>query len=91
MLAIIGTKLDQEDLREVLAEEGRAFASSHRAMFFETSSKTAEGVRPAFEDIVRWILGNSAFQAAVNSRAGRDEILNLGSASDEKKSGGCCS
>jgi hypothetical protein len=78
----------------VSTEEGRAFASNHRAQFFETSAETGEGVRSAFEDVVRWILGSSAFQAATSSWSTGDETVDLMSKSSktiEENKGGCCS
>ena len=48
---LIGNKSDLEDSREVSKEEGKKFAKNHGYNFYETSAKTAEGVKEAFDDI----------------------------------------
>lgn len=52
---IVGNKIDQPD-REVSRDDGFRFARKHRTLFIETSAKTNEGVKDAFEEIVRKIL-----------------------------------
>ncbi len=50
-IIIVGNKSDLEDSREVSKEEGKKFAKNHGYNFYETSAKTAEGVKEAFDDI----------------------------------------
>lgn len=52
---VVGNKLDQSH-REVSRDEGIRFAKKHRTLFLETSAKTSEGVKEAFEEVVRKIL-----------------------------------
>lgn len=50
---IVGNKIDSTD-RAITREDG--FAKKHRTMFIETSARTSEGVRDAFEEVVRKIM-----------------------------------
>lgn len=52
---LVGNKIDV-DQREISRDDGFRFAKKHRTMFVETSAKTSEGVRDAFEEVVRKIL-----------------------------------
>ncbi|CAD7087282.1 unnamed protein product [Hermetia illucens] len=52
---VVGNKIDVQS-REVSREEGFKFAKRHRTLFLETSAKTSEGVKEAFEEVVRKIL-----------------------------------
>lgn len=49
---VVGNKIDQPN-RELSRDDGFRFAKKHRTMFLETSAKTSEGVRDAFQEIVR--------------------------------------
>lgn len=49
---IVGNKIDSTD-RAISRDDGFRFAKKHRTMFIETSAKTNEGVRDAFEEVVR--------------------------------------
>lgn len=52
---LVGNKIDQKN-RELTREDGARFARKHRTLFIETSAKTSEGVKEAFEDVVRRII-----------------------------------
>lgn len=52
---VVGNKIDQPD-REISREDGFKFAKKHRTLFLETSAKTSEGVKQAFEEVVRKII-----------------------------------
>lgn len=52
---IVGNKIDQQE-RELSREDGFRFAKKHRTLFLETSAKTNEGVKEAFEEVVRKII-----------------------------------
>lgn len=58
---IVGNKIDSAD-RAITRDDGFRFAKKHRTMFIETSAKTNEGVRDAFEEVVRkvnwWMVDN---------------------------------
>ena len=49
---VVGNKIDQGN-RELAREDGYKFAKRHRMLFLETSAKTDEGVKEAFEEVVR--------------------------------------
>ena len=48
-IALVATKIDLEDRREVSSEEGKKFASEHGLSFFETSAKEAINVNDVFQ------------------------------------------
>lgn len=56
---VVGNKCDQTH-REVSRDEGIRFAKKHRTLFLETSAKTNECVKEAFEEVVRKILENGS-------------------------------
>ncbi len=53
LVYIVGTKMDLKEQRVVSDEEAVLFATSHRARYFEVSSKTGEGVRHNFDALVK--------------------------------------
>ena len=55
LIILIGNKIDLEDKREVIFDEGNEFAIKHGIMFMETSAKTGEGVEEAFRKSVQEI------------------------------------
>lgn len=52
---VVGNKIDRAN-REIDRDDGTRFAKKHRTLFLETSAKTSEGVKDAFEEVVRKIL-----------------------------------
>ncbi|GAB0094976.1 ras-related protein Rab-18 [Sergentomyia squamirostris] len=52
---VVGNKIDQPN-REMSRDDGFKFAKKHRTLFVETSAKTSEGVKSAFEEVVRKIM-----------------------------------
>ena len=51
MLAVVGTKCDLVEQREVPRRESNAFAAKHAALYYETSAKAGYNVDELFVDI----------------------------------------
>ena len=50
-IIIVGNKSDLEKDRKITYEEGKQYAESKGYKFYETSAKTGEGIKEAFDDI----------------------------------------
>ncbi|KNC55444.1 uncharacterized protein AMSG_11107 [Thecamonas trahens ATCC 50062] len=55
---VVGNKADLTDQREVSEEEGRAKAEELGCAYMETSAKSGDNVREAFETVIRGIVDN---------------------------------
>lgn len=80
---VVGNKIDKSKNREVSRDEGIRFAKKHRTLFLETSAKTSEGVREAFEEVVQRILETndlwdhrSAVLNTINLNGSNNEVEN---------------
>lgn len=85
---IVGNKIDQANNREIGRDEGIRFAKRHRTLFLETSAKTNEGVKDAFEEVVRKILETTDLW---ESRGGGGAVgtVDLNDGEDEPSSAYC--
>eukprot|EP01138_Halocafeteria_seosinensis_P004605 gb/GECG01004711.1/.p1 GENE.gb/GECG01004711.1/~~gb/GECG01004711.1/.p1 ORF type:complete len:250 (+),score=37.48 gb/GECG01004711.1/:1-750(+) len=52
-IMLVGNKVDCEESRRVTTEEGEKFAKEHEIFFIESSAKTGENVKEAFETVGR--------------------------------------
>ena len=50
-IIIVGNKADLENNRQISYEEGKTYAESKGYRFYETSAKTGNGIKEAFDDI----------------------------------------
>ena len=50
-IIIVGNKCDLQDMRQVTYEEGKQYATKLGYHFYETSAKTGENLKEAFDDI----------------------------------------
>jgi len=55
---LLANKCDLVDQKQVTKEEGEEIAKQNGMKFFETSAKTGEGVKEAFESIAREIISH---------------------------------
>merc|ERR1711924_146780 len=71
---LVANKVDKEsDGRKVTREEGEEFAISNSMLFIETSAKTKQGVKQAFEEVVLKILDSRAWSPRIRP-AGRGSL-----------------
>ena len=54
-IIIVGCKVEVEDKRKVLTEEGQQLAEKYNLTFFETSALTEKGVKEAFSTLIQKI------------------------------------
>lgn len=83
---LVGNKIDIQQ-REISRDEGLRFARKHRMLFIETSAKTSEGVKDAFEEVVRKILETDGLWDRRHSAGGGLDLHSGGT--DDAPSGYC--
>ena len=83
---IVGNKCDLEDMRMVTYEEGKQYATKLGYHFYETSAKTGENLKEAFNDIFEQLydLKKDDIEGGVIKKK---NTFNLGQQNNKK---GCC-
>ena len=83
---IVGNKCDLEDMRIVTYEEGKQYATNLGYHFYETSAKTGENLKEAFNDIFEQLynLNKDDIEGGVIKKK---NTFNLGQQNNKK---GCC-
>ena len=89
---LIGNKSDLESQRQVQFDEGKAFAESNGMKFIETSAKTDQKVKEAFETLTKEIIKDNLNRNKPLSDDEKHKIkLNSNTTDINKtKKGGCC-
>ena len=89
---LIGNKSDLEPQRQVQFDEGKAFAESNGMKFIETSAKTDQKVKEAFETLTKEIIKDNLNRNKPLSDDEKHKIkLNSNTTDINKtKKGGCC-
>lgn len=83
---VVGNKIDRQSNREIDRDEGIRFAKKHRTLFLETSAKTSEGVKEAFEEVVRKVLETTDLWDRRSTAAG---TINLNGANNDDNNSYC--
>ncbi|KOO23824.1 member ras oncogene family [Chrysochromulina tobinii] len=86
---LVGNKIDVKD-RQVTVEEAETFARRQAMMYIETSAKTREGIRQAFEEVVQKILDSPALIQDVTGGPSQLGGLRGLAPPDEDASSGSC-
>ena len=90
---LIGNKSDLEPQRQVQFDEGKAFAESNGMKFIETSAKTDQKVKEAFETLTKEIIKDNLNRNKPLSDDEKHKIKLNSNTTDinkKKKEGGCC-
>jgi len=83
LLVLVGNKIDLH-MKEVLSDEGAEKARHYRAIFIETSAKTAENVHELFDKIARQLPDERP-----STSDGRRGMVQMNRPSQQVQ-GGCC-
>jgi len=75
--AVVGTKVDQESMRQVPYQEGHRFAQLHDCLFFEASAISGEGVEQPFTELIRKAIATKKTTYPPRRRASRAQPVQL--------------
>lgn len=90
-IIILGNKSDLTNIREISKEEISEFIKTNNYKVIETSAKTGEGIKEAFEDLVDLILENKTEDEIYNLYCPNyDKRLLLNNKNDENSNAQCC-
>ena len=85
---ILGNKCDLNENRQVTYEEGENYAKNLGYHFYETSAKTGENVKEAFDDIFEQLYKIYEEEIEGNKEFKKSETISLNSKNHKKKK--CC-
>ena len=85
---ILGNKCDLNENRQVTYEEGENYAKNLGYHFYETSAKTGENVKEAFDDIFEQLYKIYEEEIEGNKEFKKSETISLNSKHHKKKN--CC-
>ena len=85
---ILGNKCDLNENREVTYEEGENYAKNLGYHFYETSAKTGENVKEAFDDIFEQLYKIYEEEIEGSKEFKKSETISLNSKNHKKKK--CC-
>ena len=85
---IVGNKCDLNEMRQVTYEEGEQYAKKLGYHFYETSAKTGENLKEAFDDIFEQLyeVNKEDIEGPVDTK--KNKSFNLKNKTNKK--GGCC-
>eukprot|EP00930_Biecheleria_cincta_P082078 TRINITY_DN7164_c0_g1_i1.p1 TRINITY_DN7164_c0_g1~~TRINITY_DN7164_c0_g1_i1.p1 ORF type:complete len:205 (+),score=46.80 TRINITY_DN7164_c0_g1_i1:50-664(+) len=86
ILMLVANKVDLEN-PQVTKEEGEEFAFAQSMMFIETSAKTRQGIKQAFEEVVFKILDTPSLLQSTQPMGTRQ--VNAGDKTDQASAQGC--
>ena len=86
-IIIIGNKCDLQDMRQVTYEEGKQYATKLGYHFYETSAKTGENLKEAFDDIFEQLYNLNKNDIEGDTGLKKKNSFNLGNKNNKK---GCC-
>eukprot|EP00808_Paulinella_micropora_P022390 g12434.t1 len=89
VIMLVGNKIDKVDKRAVSKQQGASFARDKGMLFLETSAKTDEGVRRAFEELLHKIMEVPSLLGS-DTRPGTSSGFTVGQQDEEEQDDGQC-
>lgn len=85
---LVGNKSDLEERRRVSYDEGYQFSSGLKIQFFETSAKSAKGVRQMFDSVAASVLRNGNIKIGGNNSS--NDLKKILNKKESQNNTGCC-
>ena len=90
ILVVVGNKKDLSEIRAVSYKEGREYAESISALFFETSAKLNEGIEEIFLEISKKLLIICSENLNFDTFTENTSVSLGGNEIEEEKRKSCC-
>ena len=84
IVVVVGNKIDLSKHRVVTERQGKSFAESIGALFFETSARENVGIDPLFLEVCKKLLVVSRDAVSADS-----QLVRPGAPTAQKEEGGC--